>query len=147
MPKKMKKNINVLQQLKLLRERAMNETSGKLAQQQLLCQRYRTNIAALHSLSSGGVLKTVDATQMHNLARYKANIQRVIDWQKQEQALAQVQQQTLQQQLIQQARSEKTVEVVLQQQQAALLQARNLREQQVTDGQAIQSWLRQRRGD
>ncbi|MFS2221047.1 flagellar FliJ family protein [Pantoea sp. B65] len=142
---KTRKTIATLEQLRLLRERAVSETSGKLVQQQQLCQRYHNNIDALNSLSSGDAIASQDATQMHNLARYKANIQRVIDWQKQEHALAQIEQQQLQQDLILQACREKTVEVVLQQQQAALLRARNGQEQKITDGQAMQSWLRHRR--
>lgn len=134
-----------LQTLQHLRQRAVEETSGKLAQQKQLCQRYHNNIEALHTLSdsSGGMAS--DAAQMNNQARFKATIQRVIDWQKQEQALATIEQGALQHELMTQASREMAVSVVMEQQKAVLKQEQDRSQQKLTDAQAMQSWMRRQR--
>ncbi|MGB8928135.1 MAG: flagellar export protein FliJ [Pantoea agglomerans] len=137
--------IKVLDQLRQMRERAKDEAQGKLSQQQQLCQRYSNNINALTALSHGVEQLSSGVTQMSNQARFKANIQRVIDWQKQEQALATMTQEALQLELVEQACREKILSIVMTQQQADLQQHQQRKEQQQTDAQAMQSWLRARR--
>ncbi|WP_235896997.1 flagellar export protein FliJ [Yersinia vastinensis] len=136
--------IKTLQQLQQLRQRALNQASSQLAQQKQLCQRYQSNINALSSLAnlSSNTETKVAALQMANNAHYKRHIQRVIDWQKQEQVLATMEVGKLQIQLQQQARQEKTVAIVLEQQkeQHQLEQGRS--EQKATDSQAAQCWQR-----
>ncbi|WP_158784512.1 flagellar export protein FliJ [Pantoea sp. BAV 3049] len=138
---------SVLERLRQMRERELEEATGRLAQQKILCQRYASNIAALTGLSNGEISPGCDAVQLSNQARFRANIQRVIDWQKQEQALAEIRQQTLQQELVNEACREKSLSVVLDQQRAALQQQREQAEQKQTDSQAMQSWMRIHRSE
>lgn len=85
----MSKLISTLEQLHLMRTRAVDDLSLKLASQKQVCQRFEKNIDALTSLASGLAAQTADnAVMMINQSKYKQNIQRVINWQKQEQALA-----------------------------------------------------------
>lgn len=137
--------ITVLEQLRQMRERTVNELTGQLSQQKQLCQRYLSNINALNALCHEGVTDHHSPAQRMNQTHYKANIQRVIAWQEQEQALADIKARELQQDLTVQACREKTVDLVLQQQRDALAKARAGQEQKTTDGLALQSWLRNRR--
>ncbi|CNC48716.1 flagellar export protein FliJ [Yersinia frederiksenii] len=143
--------INTLRQLQQLRQQALDQASSQLAQQKLLCQRYQSNINALTSLSDLSLTATpvltpkVAALQMANNAHYKRHIQRVIDWQKQEQVLANIEAGKLQLQLQQQACREKTVAVVLEQQQELHQWELSRAEQKMTDGQAAQCWQRRAR--
>lgn len=85
----MSKLISTLEQLHLLRTRAVEDLSTKLASQNQLCQRFEKNIDTLTSLAAGLVSQSANsAAMMINQSKYKHNIQRIIDWQKQEQALA-----------------------------------------------------------
>ncbi len=137
--------IATLTQLREMRERKVDDLSSQLAQQKQLVQRYQNNISALNRLSGGSAAEATGASQLNNLANYKANIQRVIAWQTQASALAEKQQDELQSALISEACQEKTVALVLEQQQQALAQARQQQQQKLTDAQAMQCWLRNRR--
>lgn len=143
--KKQQQMIGVLEQLRLMRERAANQLSGQLAQQKQLAQRYLNNVEALNRLGSVALPDNSGGAQMHNLANYKATIQRVVDWQKQEHALANVQAAQMQQALRKKACEEMSVAHVMQQQQQALNQTRERQQQKQTDAQAMQCWLRQQR--
>jgi len=138
-------SLQVLEKLQLIRQRAVEETSGKLSQQKQLCQRYSNNIEALRALSVSSSGMAADAAQMNNQARFKATIQRVIDWQKQEEALASIEQQAIQRELVEHANREMTINVVMEQQKVAIRQALDRDQQKLTDGQAMQSWMRRRR--
>lgn len=138
-------SLQVLEKLQLIRQRAVEETSGKLSQQKQLCQRYSNNIEALRALSDSSSGMAADAAQMNNQARFKATIQRVIDWQKQEEALASIEQQAIQRELVEHANREMTISVVMEQQKVAIRQALDRDQQKITDGQAMQSWMRRRR--
>jgi len=138
-------SLQVLEKLQLIRQRAVEETSGKLSQQKQLCQRYSNNIEALRALSDSSSGMAADAAQMNNQARFKATIQRVIDWQKQEEALASIEQQAIQRELVEHANREMTINVVMEQQKVAIRQALDRDQQKITDGQAMQSWMRRRR--
>lgn len=141
----MDKNVGVLELLRQMRERELEAATGRLAQQQQLCQRYASNINALTNLSASSSTQESDAAQLHNQARFKASIQRVIEWQKQEQALAKIREEALQQELVEQACREKSLSLILERQRAAQQQYRQQWEQKQTDDQAMQSWLRGRR--
>lgn len=144
----MDKNVrttSVLERLRQMRERELEEVTGRLAQQKILCQRYASNIEALTGLSNRELPSGCDAVQLSHQARFRANIQRVIDWQKQEQALAESRRQTLQQELVNEACREKSLSVVLDQQRAALQHQRQLAEQNQTDSQIMQSRMRANR--
>ncbi|MBS0053972.1 flagellar export protein FliJ [Yersinia sp. Marseille-Q3913] len=142
--------VKTLQQLQQLRQRALNQATSQLAQQKRLCQRYQNNINALTSLTrfpSTTDLETpptFGALQMVNNAHYKRHIQRVIDWQKQEQILADIEADKLQVQLQRQACREKIVAVVLEQQQQFCQLEQGRREQKITDSLAAQCWQRGR---
>lgn len=138
-------SLQVLEKLQLIRQRAVEKTSGKLSQQKQLCQRYSNNIEALRALSDSSSGMAADAAQMNNQARFKATIQRVIDWQKQEEALASIEQQAIQRELVEHANREMTINVVMEQQKVAIRQALDRDQQKLTDGQAMQSWMRRRR--
>ncbi|HEN3568287.1 TPA: flagellar export protein FliJ [Yersinia enterocolitica] len=140
------KLMNTLQRLQQLRQRELNQATSQLAQQKQLCQRYQNNINALGALTHFALMPVAGAALMTNSASYKRNIQRVIDWQKQEQVLANIEAGKLQTHLQQQACREKIVAVVLEQQQQQLQVAQGRREQKITDGLAAQCWQRRRAG-
>lgn len=78
----MSKLISTLEQLHLLRARAVEDLSTKLASQNQLCQRFEKNIDTLTSLAAGLVSQSANsAAMMINQSKYKHNIQRIIDWQ------------------------------------------------------------------
>ncbi|MGV3346731.1 flagellar export protein FliJ [Enterobacteriaceae bacterium LUAb1] len=144
---KTQKMITALKQLRQLREQAVNDLTSQVAGQKQLRQRYLGNIQALERLQQSSRPLAKEASHMRNLAGYKANIQRVIHWQNQELVLAEQKEKALQQALIKQACQEKTVAVVLQQQQQALTKAHEVKQQKLTDAQAAQAWLRRRAGE
>ncbi|PKH25395.1 flagellar export protein FliJ [Enterobacterales bacterium CwR94] len=140
------KMIAALEQLRQMRERAVDDLSRKVSGQKQLKQRYLNNIDALNDLQQTSHSLAQNASAMSNLARYKSNIQRVINWQQQECALAEIKEKELQQALIKQACQEKSVAIVLKQQQDALAKAREAKQQKMTDAQAMQAWMRRRSG-
>jgi len=140
----MSKLIHTLEQLHLLRHRAVKDLSGKLAAQQQLCQRLEKNIHALSNLVNHSAPEIQgNATMLNNQSVYKRNIQRVIDWQRQEQALASVEAQKLQGNLLAESRREKSLELVLDVRRQDRSLAQERREQKVTDALSAQCWLRQ----
>ena len=142
----MSKLISTLEQLHLLRTRAVEDLSTKLASQNQLCRRFEKNIDTLNSLAAGLVShSTNSAAMMINQSKYKHNIQRIINWQKQEQALAHLEAQKIQGNLLTEAKREKSIELVLDAKRADRQSEINRREQKMTDSVSAQCWLRQRR--
>lgn len=140
----MSKLISTLEQLHRMRTRAVDDLSLKLASQKQLCQRFEKNIAALNNLANGMTTPTdTSAALMFNQASYKRNIQRVIDWQKQEQALADIEARTIQGHLLAEAKREKSLGMVLDDKRAERQRDRDRREQKMTDAVSAQCWLRQ----
>lgn len=140
----MKKSIDTLEQLQQLRLRAVQDLSARLASQQQLCQRLEKNIHALSNLASNAAPQTQESVAMLcNQSVYKRHIQRVIDWQVQEQALANVEAKKLQGNLLAESRKEKSLALVLSSQRHALHQEQERREQKATDAVSAQCWLRQ----
>lgn len=140
----MKKIIYTLEQLHQMRNRAVQDLSVKLASQQQLCQRLEKNIHALSNLVTSTVQDIQgSAVILSNQSVYKRHIQRVIDWQKQEQALASVEAQKLQGNLLAESRKEKSLEQVLASRRDALRLAQERRDQKITDAMSAQCWLRQ----
>jgi len=140
----MSKLISTLEQLHRMRTRAVDDLSLKLASQKQLCQRFEKNIAALNNLANGMATPTdTSAALMFNQASYKRNIQRVIDWQKQEQALADIEARTIQGHLLTEAKREKSLGMVLDDKRAERQRDRDRREQKMTDAVSAQCWLRQ----
>lgn len=141
----MSKLISTLEQLRRLRHRTVEDLSTRLASQKQLCQRYEKNVAALNTLAAGMTPQSGhSAALMSNQSDYKHNIQRVIAWQKQEQALADLEAQKIQGNLLTEAKREKSLELVLDQQRADLQAQANRSEQKATDAVSTQSWLRQK---
>lgn len=142
----MSKLISTLEQLHLLRHRAVDDLSLKLATQKQVCQRFEKNIDALTSLATGLVTQSANsAAMMINQSKYKHNIQRVIDWQKQEQALAHLEAQKIQGNLLAESRREKSLELVLEAKRSDRQMEMNRREQKMTDSISAQCWLRQQK--
>lgn len=140
----MNKLISTLEQLHLMRARAVDDLSSKLASQKQVCQRFEKNIDALTSLASGLAEQSVNsAVMMINQSKYKHNIQRVIDWQKQEQALANLEAQKIQGNLLAEAKREKSLELVLDAKRSDRRMEMSRREQKMTDSVSTQCWLRQ----
>ncbi len=140
----MNKLISTLEQLHLMRTRAVDDLSSKLASQKQVCQRFEKNIDALTSLASGLAEQSVNsAVIMINQSKYKHNIQRVIDWQKQEQALANLEAQKIQGNLLAEAKREKSLELVLEAKRSDQRMEMSRREQKMTDSVSTQCWLRQ----
>ncbi|ASG62427.1 TPA: flagellar export protein FliJ [Kluyvera ascorbata] len=140
----MNKLISTLEQLHLMRTRAVDDLSSKLASQKQVCQRFEKNIDALTSLASGLAEQSVNsAVMMINQSKYKHNIQRVIDWQKQEQALANLEAQKIQGNLLAEAKREKSLELVLDAKRSDQRMEMSRREQKMTDSVSTQCWLRQ----
>ncbi|HGF0768911.1 TPA: flagellar export protein FliJ [Kluyvera georgiana] len=140
----MNKLISTLEQLHLMRTRAVDDLSSKLASQKQVCQRFEKNIDALTSLASGLAEQSVNsAVMMINQSKYKHNIQRVIDWQKQEQALTNLEAQKIQGNLLAEAKREKSLELVLDAKRSDQRMEMSRREQKMTDSVSTQCWLRQ----
>lgn len=139
----MSKLIATLEQLHLLRHRAVADLSLQLSSQRQLCQRFEKNINALTSLASGMSDAAGNcAVLMTNHSGYKRNIQRVIDWQKQEQALAGLEAQKIQGELLQEAKREKSLEIVLDERKRQRVMDENRRDQKITDAMSAQCWQR-----
>jgi flagellar export protein FliJ len=140
----MSKLISTLEKLHLMRTRAVDDLSLKLATQKQLCQRFEKNIDSLSSLASGMASSNLNSpVMMSNQSTYKHVIQRVIDWQKQEHALANLEAQKMQGTLLDEARREKSLELVLEAKRRDRQQEHNRREQKMTDSISAQCWLRQ----
>jgi flagellar export protein FliJ len=141
----MSKLISTLEQLHLLRHRAVEDLSQQLSSQRQQCQLFEKNIIVLKSLAAGMTeIMGNSATQLINHSGYKRNIQRVIDWQKQEQALAALEVQKIQGALLQEAKREKSLELVLDDRKRELALDRTRRDQKNTDAVSAQCWLRQK---
>lgn len=137
-------DLRVMETLYQIRQREVEKTSSKLMQQKQVCQRYSNNIKALHALSDSSSGMAMGAAQMHNQARFKTTIQRVIGWQEQEKALAVIDQLAIQRELIEQAKREMAISIVIEQQRVALGRALDRSQQKITDAQAMQSWMRKK---
>lgn len=139
----MPRTIRTLEHLVQMRARTVKDLSGKLSSQQQLCQRYENNIQALNNLavSPAGAGNT-HAAMMTNQAHYKKNIQRIINWQKQEQALADMKMQEIQQNLLHEARRERGYQLVLEQRQDKFASEEARKDQKTTDAMSTQSWMR-----
>jgi len=140
-----KQVIHTLVQLQRLRESTVKTTTVALAQQRQVATRYENNIKALGQLvqkSRAEDLPHFCAQALNNLAGYKGSLLRVVKWQEQEKALADIKTQQIQKKLMQAACQEKIAALTLnsQRERAASEQANS--EQKGVDDIAIQNWLR-----
>lgn len=140
------KLISTLEQLHKLRERTVDSLNVELATQKSKCQHLEQNIEVLTALAKGVKSAKIErhAALMNNQTRYKCTIQRVIDWQKQEQALAELEKNKIGKALLAAAKQEKSLELVLDGHKSALYTERARQEQKTTDALSTQSWLRRR---
>ncbi|RPH29462.1 flagellar export protein FliJ [Buttiauxella warmboldiae] len=142
----MPKTISTLEQLVQIRARTVKDLSGKLSSQKQMCQRYENNIQALNNLAvTPASPGNTHAAMMTNQAQYKKNIQRIINWQKQEQALADMKMQEIQQNLLHEARRERGYQLVLEQRRDKFADEATRKEQKTTDAMSTQSWMRRQR--
>jgi len=143
-----KQMLDTLAQLQRLRDSTVQTTTVALARQRQVAIQYENNLRALRQL----MLKTRAEAQPHfcpqtlsNMAGYKGNLLRVMKWQEQEQALAEIKMQQLQKGLLQAACQEKIVALTLDDQRERAASEQASREQKEVDEIASQSWLRTQR--
>lgn len=143
----MSKLLTSLEQLHLLRQHAVEEVRTRLSSQQQRSQRFAANVATLTELAAGLNNTPVhSALLMNNHSGYKRNLQRVIDWQKQEQILAGIETQKLKGALLAEAKREKSLEKMMDEHKRIQVIDEQRREQKTTDAISAQCWLRQQRG-
>lgn len=141
----MKQVINTLVQLQRLRDSAVKTTTVALAQQRQVATRYENNIKALGQLvhkTRTEALPHFCAQSLNNIAGYKGSLLRVVKWQEQEKALADIKTQQIQKNLMQAACQEKIVALTLDTQRERIAHEQASREQKGVDDIATQSWLR-----
>lgn len=137
--------LSVLEQYFQLRARQIDTLTGDVAAQRQLCQRLENNIQNLTALADASPqTDEASALWMNNQSAYKQALHRIINWQKQTHALANMEAGKLQQQLLQQSRQQKGLETVIQGQQKAQETEQQRKEQRSTDAISTQIWLRQR---
>lgn len=144
----MKQMIHTLAQLRHLRGSVVKTTTVALARQRQVVTRYESNINALGQLvqkTRTDELPDFCAQTLSNIAGYKDNLLRVVKWQEQEKALADIKTQQIQSVLMQAACQEKIVALTLDTQQEKIAREQASREQKGVDDIAIQSWLRTHR--
>lgn len=145
----MKQTVMTLMQLKRLRGKAVTEMTVELAKQKQVGIRYDNNIKALgyllqkNDVSGAG---SSNAEALKNLSGYKGSLQRVIEWQKQEKALAKVKEDRIQSSLTDAACREKGIAVALEERQEALARDADVKQQKAIDEIAGQCWQRRMRG-
>lgn len=140
----MDRMITTLQQLQLLRHQAVDNLSTKLSQQKQISNRCNRNIDALNSLACGvDGDQLLNSTMMVNHSAYKSNIQRVVNWQLQQKALAEAEARQIQIKLLAEAKREKSVELLLEMRRNEIRSEQDRREQKQTDASSAQSWQRQ----
>ena len=144
----MKQMIHTLAQLQRLRGSVVKTTTVALARQRQVATRFESNINALGQLvqkTRTDELPDFCAQTLSNIAGYKDNLLRVVKWQEQEKALADIKTQQIQSALMQAACQEKIVALTLDTQQEKISREQASREQKGVDDIAIQSWLRTHR--
>lgn len=141
----MKQMIHTLAQLQRLRGTAVKARTVALARQQQIAIRYENNINALGQLvqkTRTEELPDFCAQTLSNIAGYKNSLLRVVKWQEQEKALADIKTQQIRKELMQAACQEKIVALTLDTQREKSACEQASREQKGTDEIAGQSWLR-----
>ncbi|WP_238083597.1 flagellar export protein FliJ [Pseudescherichia vulneris] len=144
----MKQAIHTLVQLQRLRDSKVKSTTVALAQQRQVATRYENNIKALGQLvqkTRTEELPHFCAQALSNIAGYKGSLLRVVKWQEQEKALADIKAQQIQQNLMQAACQEKIVALTLDTQRDTFASEQASREQKTVDDVASQRWLRTQR--
>ncbi|MRS15545.1 flagellar export protein FliJ [Enterobacteriaceae bacterium RIT691] len=144
----MKQMIETLKQLQRIRDKSVQDFTVQLAKQKQVGQGFENNIRSLNLLLQK---TTPAATEIHspeslkNIDAYKGSLHRVLAWQEQEKALAQLKEDRIQQDLISAACQEKVVSMTLDSQRDHLARETDARQQKVLDDMASQCWSRQQK--
>lgn len=138
--------INTLAHLQRIRQKSLQDKTVELAQQKQQCARFDNNIKALGMLMQKTGIDTQEANvaALKNVAGYKGSLQRVMDWQEEELALAQIKQTRIQAALVTAACQEKVVALTLDESVAARDAESAVKQQKASDDVAIQCWMRGR---
>ncbi|WXL25735.1 flagellar export protein FliJ [Ectopseudomonas mendocina] len=141
----MKEQIDVLKRLASLRNSQVQQMLGRVNYQQNLCQRYRNNIAGLSRLCSFTVPMTTPL-QRDNQQRYKATLYKMVEMQRRELELAELNLKRIQGELLAAMRNEKVITQLMD----SKIEEWNLllgqQEQRIQDGLAAQAWWRNQAG-
>lgn len=143
----MKALITTLERLRSIKNKNVSVLTVKLSQQKEICLRHENNIKTLNFLLSRSAMPTqvLSANLLKNHADYKKSITRVIDWQKQEYALVQNKVASTKSLLLNEARKEKVLEMVVEDNRNVMVIEENRYQQRNMDSLAIQCWLRKNR--
>lgn len=135
---------DTLAHLQRIRQKAVQDQTVELAQQKQQCSRFDNNIKALGMLmqKTGIPARDASAAALKNVAGYKGSLQRVMNWQTEELALAQIKQSRIQASLATAACQEKVVALTLEQSMAARQSEQAVKQQKVSDDVAVQCWMR-----
>ncbi|WP_165462468.1 flagellar FliJ family protein [Atlantibacter sp.] len=136
--------IDTLTHLQRIRKKSVQDKTVELAQQKQQCTRFDNNIKALGMLmqKTGIAARDTSAAALKNVAGYKGSLQRVMNWQEEELALAQMKQTRIQASLVSAACQEKVVALTLDDSLTARQAERAVKQQKVSDDVAVQCWLR-----
>ncbi|KRW61181.1 flagellar export protein FliJ [Pseudomonas sp. TTU2014-080ASC] len=141
----MKEQIDVLRRLASLRNSQVQQMLGRVHYQQNLCQRYRNNIAGLSRLCTFTVPMTTPL-QRDNQQRYKATLYKMVEMQRRELELAELNLKRIQGELLSAMRNEKVITQLMD----SKIEEWNLllgqQEQKIQDGLAAQAWWRNQAG-
>lgn len=141
----MKEQIDVLRRLASLRNSQVQQMLGRVNYQQNLCQRYRNNIAGLSRLCTFTVPMTTPL-QRDNQQRYKATLYKMVEMQRRELELAELNLKRIQGELLSAMRNEKVITQLMD----SKIEEWNLllgqQEQKIQDGLAAQAWWRNQAG-
>ena len=140
----MRQQIETLTRLASLRGNRVKQMLGQVRYQQNLCQRYRNNITGLSRLCGFSVPMSTPL-QRDNQQRYKATLDKMVELQRRELAVAEQALARIQHELLQAMRSERVVEHVIDAKMQQWQQQLLAQEQKIQDGLAAQSWWRERR--
>lgn len=141
----MKEQIDVLRRLASLRNSQVQQMLGRVNYQQNLCQRYRNNIAGLSRLCTFTVPMTTPL-QRDNQQRYKATLYKMVEMQRRELEVAELNLKRIQGELLAAMRNEKVITHLID----SKIEEWNLllgqQEQKIQDGLAAQAWWRNQAG-
>ncbi|WP_436876871.1 flagellar FliJ family protein [Siccibacter turicensis] len=140
----MKALIDTLAHLQRIRQKSVQDKTVELAQQKQQCTRFDNNIKALGMLmqKTGIDVRETSASALKNVAGYKGSLQRVMNWQEEELALAHIKQSHIQASLVTAACQEKVVALTLDESRASRDAQQAVKQQKASDDVAIQCWMR-----
>lgn len=142
----MKNRIHVLGRLAQVRSIQVRQVMRRVSYQQNLCERYRSNIAALTRLC-GFSSATTTPLQRHNQQQYKATLHAMTNLQVRELRLAEQTLTRIQDELQQVVRQERALAQVIDDKVRIWQATLASQEQKIQDGLASQVWWRNKAQD